>query len=231
MSKNKLFKFAEIKTFSHVFEFPHEKKGQWHTFFNNANPLVVELACGKGEYTCGLAALYAQQNFIGMDIKGNRLWVGAKKSIASKLSNVAFIRGHIDAIDNFFAPQEIREIWITFPDPFLSKARKRLTHPKFLRQYLLLLQKGGKVHLKTDSPVLYEFTKTVIALFQLPLLVDIDNLYAEKTPSLELQIKTHYEGLNISKSNCIFYLQFELRETILDNSKDILLKTIMSDLA
>ena len=179
MTKRKLSRFAENKTFLHLFEptyfqlmegFP--LKGKWSSgFFKNNNPIVVELGCGKGEFTVGLAAKYPEKNFIGLDMKGARMWRGAKTVMENSMANVAFIRCHIELIENLFDKNEISEIWITFPDPQLrlSKAKKRLTHPKFLRFYQQFLRPGGCIHLKTDSPDLYRFTKLVIDLYGCPL--------------------------------------------------------------
>ncbi len=219
MGQKKLKRFGEIKTFSNVLEYPENIKSKWNEFFKNNNPIVLELACGKGEYTTGLAQLHPQKNFIGVDIKGNRIWVGAKFSLNNNLENVAFLRTQIDKINNYFSTNEVDEIWITFPDPQLrfSKAKKRLTHPKFLRLYQQVLKPAGKIHLKTDSPDLYSFTKTVIELYNLIVITDHDNVYRQKNISNELEIKTHYESLDIAKSNCIYYLCFSLPEIISDN--------------
>ncbi len=216
MAHKKLKRFGEIKTFDNVLEYPENMPGKWHEFFKNNNPIVLELACGKGEYTTGLAQLYPEKNFIGVDIKGNRLWVGAKFSLDHQLKNAAFLRTQIDKIHQYFAAGEVDEIWITFPDPQLrlSKANKRLTHPKFLRLYQQFLKPGSKINLKTDSPDLYSFTKTVIQLYNLTLITDFDNVYEQKNVSAELKIKTHYESLDIANSNSIFYLCFSLPDNL-----------------
>lgn len=226
MAQKKLIRFNEIKTFSNVLEYPTEITGKWNEFFKNNNPLVLELACGKGEYTIGLASLYPQKNFIGVDIKGNRLWAGAKAAL-NKIPNVAFLRTQIDKIDQYFSKGEVEEIWITFPDPYLrkSKARKRLTHPKFLRLYNHFLKPGGYIHLKTDSPALYLFTKTVIDVFGLPVITDMNDVYHNKNITSELKIKTHYEGLDIAQSNTVFYLCFTLPGSMPD--KDEKLNTLL----
>jgi len=166
MAHKKLIRFAELETFENVLQFPKNIKGKWSEFFNNENPIILELACGKGEYAVGMGMLYPQKNFIGIDIKGNRIWVGAKRALENKLHNVAFLRTQIDQLNEYFSNCEVAEIWITFPDPQLrkSKAKKRLTHPKFLRLYQQFLKQGGYIHLKTDSPDLYEFTKKVIKM-------------------------------------------------------------------
>ena len=216
MAQKKLKRFSEIKSFPNVLEYPENTKGKWNAFFENNHPIVLELACGKGEYAIGLAGIYPQKNFIGVDIKGNRLWVGAKFALQNNLKNVAFLRTQIDKISEYFSKEEIEEIWITFPDPQLrfSKARKRLTHPAFLRLYQQIIKPGGKIHLKTDSPDLYYFTKTVIDFYHLNLVADVDNVYEQENITTELGIQTHYEKLDIAKSNCIFYLCFTLPEIL-----------------
>jgi len=232
MGQKKLIRFEEIKSFSNVLEYPQEMKGSWKEFFKNEHPVTLELACGKGEYAVGLGRLYNDRNFIGIDIKGNRIWKGAKTALEEGLTNVAFVRSEIDQVTNYFAKDEVSEIWITFPDPQLrlSKAKKRLTHPKFLRLYQQFLREDGVVHLKTDSPDLYNFTKTVIRLYELPLLVDVDNLYAQPEISSELRIKTHYEGLDIAQSQRIHYLQFSINMP-LSLEKDAILKQIIFEQA
>jgi len=161
MAHKKLIRFAELKTFHNVLENPKDMPGKWNNFFENKNPVILELACGKGEYALGLGELFPDKNFIGVDLKGNRIWVGAKKALDQNLNNVAFLRTQIDKINEHFAKEEVSEIWITFPDPQLrkSKAKKRLTHPKFLRHYQQILKPGGLIHLKTDSPDLYLLPK------------------------------------------------------------------------
>ena len=229
MAQKKLKRFKEIKSFSNVLEYPENIKGKWNNFFKNTNPIILELACGRGEYTIGLADLYPDKNFIGVDIKGNRLWVGAKIALDKKISNVAFLRTQIDKIIEYFNTNEVDEIWITFPDPHLrkSKARKRLTHPKFLRFYQQFLKLDGCIHLKTDSPDLYHFTKTVIALYEIKINNDSSDLYKNEDIKEELRIKTHYESLDIAKSNVIFYLSFTLPEKI--NDDDDILNAALND--
>ncbi|MBU3743420.1 MAG: tRNA (guanosine(46)-N7)-methyltransferase TrmB [Sediminibacterium sp.] len=230
MGQKKLIRFEAIRQFANVLEYPQNMRGNWHSFFNNTQPITLELACGKGEYAVGLARLHPDENFIGIDIKGNRIWRGAKTALDEKLTNVAFIRSSIDKITDYFSPEEVAAIWITFPDPQLrgSRAKKRLTHPRFLRLYQQILKPGGLVHLKTDSPVLYEFTLTVINLFALSLLYSTNDLYAEKEVSPELQIKTHYEGLDIAGSNRIHYLCFQIDQP-LPAEKDQILKQIFCE--
>jgi len=216
MGQKKLIRFEELKTFPNVLQYPEGIKDDWKNFFQNNNPITLELACGKGEYTVGLAGLYPKKNFIGIDLKGNRIWVGAKKCIQQNLKNAAFLRIHIDKITDYFSPGEVAEIWLTFPDPQLrtGKAKKRLTHPKFLRLYKQILIPGGFIHLKTDSPVLYTFTKTVIEKYKCNLLEDLDDVYKTTVIPEELKIKTHYESLDIAGSNRIHYLKFTLPEIL-----------------
>ena len=230
MGQKKLIRFEAIKGYENVFEYPVNAKGTWNEFFKNNNPITLELACGKGEYAVGLGNMHPNRNFIGIDIKGNRIWRGATNALEQGLKNVAFIRSLIDKVPDYFNQSEIEEIWITFPDPQLrgSKAKKRLTHPKFLRLYQQILKPGGTIHLKTDSPDLYQFTKLVINLFELPLLEDMDNVYASANIKPELQIKTHYEGLDIAGSNRIHYLSFTINKE-LPLSIDAQLKSLLSE--
>jgi tRNA (guanine-N7-)-methyltransferase len=223
MAQKKLKRFGEIKTFSNVLEYPENMAGNWNAFFKNNNPVILELACGKGEYATGLAHLYPQKNFIGVDIKGNRIWAGAKFSIDNNLTNVAFLRTQIHKIDTYFTINEIMEIWITFPDPQLriSKAKKRLVHPRFLRKYQKILQPGGKIHVKTDSPELYNFTRTVIELYKLVLITDIDDVHKDEKVSKELSIITHYESLDIAESKRVYYVCFSLPEKIIDADEQL----------
>lgn len=216
MAQKKLQRFADLKTFANVLEYPEGMKGKWRAFFKNTNPLVLELACGRGEYTVGMAQLFPEQNFIGVDVKGNRMYIGAKKCLTENISNASFLRTQIEKLADYFAPGEVDEIWITFPDPQLrtSKAKKRLTHPRFLRLYQQILKSGGLLHLKTDSPDLYRFTKLVANLYRLTIVEDSDNVYAEPTVKEELKIKTHYESLDIAQSKKIHYLKFILPSTM-----------------
>jgi tRNA (guanine-N7-)-methyltransferase len=231
MGQKKLIRFEELKTFPNVLQFPEGMPGQWNQFFKNQNPITLELACGKGEYAVGLGQLYSQQNFIGIDLKGNRIWVGAKKALQQGLNNVAFLRTQIDQITGYFAQGEVDGIWITFPDPQLrmSKAKKRLTHPKFLRLYQQFLKPGGRINLKTDSPDLYNFTKLVILLYGCKLHTDLADVFSNDDISPELRIKTHYEGLDIAGSNRIHYLSFSLPSQLAGKEKDDELKQLLKD--
>ncbi len=231
MGFKKLERFAEVATFPNVLQLPKNMPGQWAGFFKNNHPITLELACGKGEYTVGLGRLHPHRNFIGVDLKGVRIWKGAKIALTENMQNVGFLRTAIDQITDYFAPGEITEIWLPFPDPQLrtSKAKKRLTHPKFLRKYQQIMVPNGIIHLKTDSPSLYRFTKWVIELYDLPLLQDIENIYELEQLSDELSIKTHYQSLDIAQSNRVHYLQFQLPATPLPEEKDALLKERLSE--
>lgn len=226
MGQKKLKRFAELATFPNVLQYPSDMAGNWKGFFGNDNPLVLELACGKGEYAVGLGRRHPEKNFIGMDVKGNRLWVGARQALAEKLQNVGFLRSQIGMITGHFAQKEVSEIWITFPDPHLraSRASKRLTHPEFLRRFQQIMVEGGYIHLKTDSPDLYLFTKKVIEMFGLPLWEDVPDVGMLSNMPPELAIKTHYEGLDISGSRRIHYLRFGLTEVSLQGRDEELLE-------
>ncbi len=223
MAQKKLLRFAQIKQMPHVLEYPENMQGNWRTFFKNDNPVILELACGRGEYTVGLATMFPHKNYIGVDVKGNRIYVGARKVLENKLVNAAFLRTQIESINSYFGPGEIDEIWITFPDPQLrtSKAKKRLTHPRFLRLYQQFLKPGGSIHLKTDSPALHIFTGKVIEMYGLSLLEESGDVYAEPHKA-ELHIKTHYEGLDIAKSKKIHYLRFSLPAVIEDKDETLM---------
>jgi tRNA (guanine-N7-)-methyltransferase len=230
MGQKKLVRFTELLTFPNVFQYPKGMQGGWNQFFGNDFPVTLELACGKGEYSVGLGRMFPERNFIGIDMKGNRIWVGAKIAIKENLRNVAFIRSHIDKLTDYFSPQEISEIWLPFPDPQLrgSKAKKRLTHPKFLRLYQKVLTAGGVIHLKTDSPSLYIFTKKVVDLYKLTLLADIEDISKEQNKTETLNIQTHYESLDIAQSNKIHYLKFALPTQALPD-KDAELKELLRE--
>lgn len=216
MGQKKLLRFIQIKNFSNVFEYPKEMNGQWRDYFGNDNAIVLELACGRGEYTIGFARLFPQQNFIGVDVKGNRMYIGAKKALEEPHPNAAFLRTQIEMLPEYFNEGEVDEIWITFPDPQLrtSRAKKRLTHPRFLRLYTRVIKKGGVIHLKTDSPDLYSFTHKVIEMCRLQIITSSEDVYAQKEIDERLKIKTYYESLDIAQSNKIFYLSFTLPNEI-----------------
>lgn len=231
MGQKKLKRFAEIRTFPNFFEYPANMLGKWCEFFNNTHPIVLELACGKGEYAVGMGTLFPEKNFIGIDLKSNRMWVGARKALQHQLPNVAFLRSQIDKLTNYFAPGEVAEIWLTFPDPQLrmSKAKKRLTHPRFLRLYQQVMPTNGTIHLKTDSPDLYNFTKKVIELYALPLINDIDDLYANPPTDPVLNIKTHYESLDIAGKAQVHYLSFQLDRRLPEEKENELKELIREE--
>lgn len=229
MGKNKLAKFADMDIFPNVFQCPEKDvrdggflknvslnvgPGEWRkAYFHNDNPIVLELGCGRGEYTVELARQYPQKNFIGVDLKGARMWTGAKKALDEGLTNVAFLRTGIEFIDRFFSSAEVSEIWLTFSDPQMKKPTKRLTSTYFLERYRRLLVDGGIIHLKTDSQFLYTYTHYVVSINHLPLLRDISDLYAEQLEESEektLHIKTYYEQQWLQRGISIKYLKFAL---------------------
>lgn len=223
MGKGKLQKFAEMETFSNVFQYPFsvienvpfEMKGHWREqYFHNDNPIVLELGCGKGEYTVELARLYPQVNFIGVDIKGARMHKGAKEALSAGLSNVAFLRTNIEIIDRFFAKDEVQEIWLTFSDPQMKNPRKRLTSTYFMNRYRHFLVDGGLIHLKTDSNFLFTYTTYMVEANRLPLLFRTEDLYHtdgidEETRKI-LSIQTFYEAQWIARGLNIRYMKFHL---------------------
>jgi len=219
VGKNKLQRFAEMETFDNVFQPTHndvwEKdyqfKGKWNKeVFKNNNPIVLEVGCGKGEYSVGLARQFSDKNFIGIDIKGARIWCGAKTAIEDELNNVAFIRTKAELLESIFESGEIAEIWITFPDPQMKKVKKRLTGTRFLKRYSKLLSKDGIIHLKSDSKFLYEYTKYVIEENQLTVLVDTNDLYNSGKADDILSIRTFYEQQFLDRGISIKYHKFML---------------------
>jgi len=216
-------KFAEFEGFENCFAFAYEEipkgfslKGKWRKeVFRNENPIVLELGCGKGEYTVGLGESNRQKNFIGVDVKGNRIWSGAKQALDNKLRNIAFLRTRIDFIDHCFATDEVDEIWITFPDPQPQKprARKRLTNPLFLNRYKKIMKPNGIIHLKTDSTSLYEYTLEVIEENKHELIWHTNNLYQNCPEDRKelIQIKTYYEKLFTGRGEDIKYISFRLK--------------------
>lgn len=183
-------------------------KGKWHTYFKNDNPIILELGCGKGEYTVGLARNFSDKNFIGIDIKGARIWSGATEARNDKLNNAAFLRTHIELIKHFFAENEVSEIWITFPDPQMKKVNKRLTSTRFMQDYSKLLKQGGVIHLKTDSGFLYQYTKEMIKENNLRVLFDTEDLYKSNPEDKILGIRTYYEQQWLSRGLNIKYIKF-----------------------
>jgi len=219
VGKNKLYKFAKLETYNHVFQASFDEpnredfhmKGKWkQDFFKNNNPLVLELGCGKGEYSVGLAELYPEKNFIGMDIKGARLYTGATQALNKELSNVAFIRAKIELIDSFFADNEVDEIWITFPDPQMKKTRKRLTSTRFLEFYKGILCEEGIIHLKTDSNFLYTYTDALVKENNLPTEINTNDLYNSDIVDKVLSIKTFYESQFYEQGIPIKYIKFKV---------------------
>ena len=221
MGKDKLKRFAENKTFAcfvepefeQMFRTDHPLKGNWHRdFFHNDNPIVLELGCGKGEYTVALAQRNPDKNFIGIDIKGARMWRGAKTATESGMTNVAFLRTRIEFINSFFEQSEVSEIWITFPDPQLKtrRAKKRLTSPIFLEYYAKLLSEEGWINLKTDSQHLYNYTQAVISQFDLPCEVANNDIYGSGYADEVLSVKTAYETVYLQRGLPITYTRFGL---------------------
>ncbi|HWZ35891.1 MAG TPA: tRNA (guanosine(46)-N7)-methyltransferase TrmB [Mucilaginibacter sp.] len=216
MGKDKLRRFAEIETFDNVLQLDEGKplKGQWSKeFFKNNNPVVLELACGKGEYTVNLAQLFPDKNFIGVDYKGNRIWRGAKTALEEGVNNVAFLRIQIENLLDYFAKGEVDEIWITFPDPQpqLSREKKRLTSPRFLEKYIEVLKPGGCVNLKTDNDGLYAYTAEKIQELKLKEHVNTADLYNSEFADEVLSIKTYYEKKYLANNKNINYLKFSFQ--------------------
>lgn len=217
--KRKLERFAEMNTFPNViqpsfkeaFRTNHPLKGNWNSdFFKNPNPLILELGCGKGEYTVGMARAFPEKNFIGIDIKGARMWKGAKTAVNEKVFNAAFLRTRIEFAGSFFAPEEVDEIWLTFPDPQLEKKRKRLTSPGFLNNYRKFLKNKGLIHLKTDNQVLYDYTLGILLHNKLKVINQTADLYSAASADPVLSIKTFYENQYIEKGLTIKYICFRL---------------------
>lgn len=223
MGKGKLAKFADMEKYENVFQYPFsvieqvpfEMKGRWREdYFHNDNPIVLELGCGKGEYAVGLAKKYPDKNFIGVDIKGARMWTGATQALNEGLKNVAFLRTNIEIIDRFFAADEVQEIWLTFSDPQMKNPRKRLTSTFFMERYRRFLVDGGMIHLKTDSNFLFTYTKYMVEHNKLPveeMTTDLyhDNNLSPLTVSL-LSIRTYYEQMWLDRGLSIKYVKFQL---------------------
>jgi len=223
MGKNKQQRYREVEEFPNVFlytdytEGSEKPRGKWHSdIFKNVNPIIAELACGKGDYTLQLSDKYPDKNYIGIDIKGDRIWKGAKKALKDGRDNVRFLRIYIDHLDEYFEFGEISEIWITFPDPYPKKGdiSKRLTSPKFLNIYSRVLKPGGLIHLKTDSDLLFEFTMETIRNNKCEFVNASNDIYNEKSVDNDLMIKTYYEKKHLENRKTIKYVAFRLPEKI-----------------
>jgi tRNA (guanine-N7-)-methyltransferase len=220
VAKKKLAHFAENLTFKHLFQYPHlglipdfQLKNKWHEdYFHNDNPIILELGCGKGEYTVNLALKYPGKNFIGMDIKGARLWKGCKMVEELGLKNVAFIRSRGEFIESFFTGNEVEEIWLTFPDPQpqSNRIRKRLTSPEFLERYKKILKPGGIIHLKTDNIKLYKYSLGIIRDYGHELIFTSDNIYSQEDHHEATAIRTYYEDIYRNEGIPIKYIEFTL---------------------
>lgn len=234
MGKGKLAKFAEMKTMRNVFEYPYSvvdnvpftMKGHWREeYFHNTNPIVLELGCGKGEYAVGLAKLFPDVNFIGVDIKGARMWTGAKQALEQNLPNVAFLRTNIEIIDRFFDKDEVQEIWLTFSDPQMKNPRKRLTSTFFMERYRRFLIDGGLIHLKTDSNFLFTYTKFMVEKNNLPTDFCTKDLYNDTPEKLVgspiLTIQTYYESMWMARGLNIRYMRFHLPQQGVIDEPDV----------
>lgn len=212
-NRGKTERFEAIKVFPNVLEFCGDIKGQWHSsHFENDNPITVELACGKGEYTIAMARQFPDKNFIGVDIKGERIYIGAKQAINEKLDNAAFLRILIDDLDQYFAPNEVEEMWITFPDPYPKKrhAKNRLTSPKFLEMYKHVINPGGMIHLKTDAEDLYHYSKETVTAAGYTIEQAVEDIYSQPLVNPLLEIKTNFENRHLAEGRKIYYLSFRI---------------------
>ena len=235
MARHKLAQFAENETFAHMFYMPYEElvngfplKGKWQKdYFKNDHPITIELGCGKGEYTVGLAKKYPNRNFIGIDLKGARMWQGAKVVQEEGLKNVAFIRTKIDQILYFFSKNEVDEIWLTFSDPQPKHERRRLSSPRFLNLYREMLKPEGIIHQKTDNRELFDYTLSVIKFFNLQLDHSTFDLYSSEFKGDASIIQTYYEEIFLKEGIPINYMQFRLTEAYNQNKLPILPKEIL----
>jgi len=234
VGKGKLKKFTDLATYSHVIEVPfigpgqtnHELQGNWGIYFKNNNPIILELGCGKGEYTVQLAEKFPDKNFIGVDIKGARMWKGATEVFRNGIQNVAFLRANIEVIDRLFAKGEVAEIWLTFPDPQMKKTRRRLTATNFIENYRKILSQNGIIHLKTDSNFQYLYTEAVAIENKFEILNNTNDLYQSELLDEILSIRTFYEKQWLDRGLTIKYLSFRinhdepLREPTVEIEKD-----------
>jgi tRNA (guanine-N7-)-methyltransferase len=218
MTKRKLERFEEMKKFSNVlqpafyevFNKDYKLKGKWKDLFGNDNPIILELGCGKGEYTVELASRFKQNNYIGIDIKGARIWKGAKRALEEKINNAVFLRTRVEFTNSFFDRSEVDEIWITFPDPQPKNKKKRLTSSRFLNLYANFLKPGGPIHLKTDNALLYEYTFEILRFNGLEIEYYTDNLYDSVADDEVLSVRTFYEKKFLGQGMKIYYLKFRL---------------------
>jgi len=232
MGKNKLAKFGEMAEFPHVFQFPFGKlvnegfpmAGLWNeTFFKNDKPIILELGCGRGEYTVGLGRLFPESNFIGVDIKGARMWTGAKESFEAGMKNIAFLRTDISLIERFFGANEVSEIWLTFPDPQMKNVNKRLTSTRFIKHYQHFLKPDGIIHLKTDSNFMFKYTEAMAEKNKFPILSKTENLYQTEASDAAHSIQTYYEQQWIGRGINIRLLEFvcETRNELIEPDIEI----------
>ena len=214
MAQKKLQRFADIKTFSNVLEYPADMKGNWKPFFKNTNPVVLELACGRGEYTLGLAQLFPDRNFIGVDVKGNRMYIGAKKCLAGNITNAGFLRTQIEKLPDYFSVGEVDEIWITFPDPQIKykRTKHRMTNTEFLQLYKKILKEDGIVNLKTDSEFMHGYTLGLLHGEGHEVLYANHNVYKnEGSPAEVTAIQTFYEKQYLEINKAITYIRFKIK--------------------
>ena len=218
MGQKKLVRFEAISKYKNVLQYPQNIKGKWDTVFNNKNPITLELACGKGEYSVNLGRENKDKNYLGVDIKGNRIYIGAKQALAENLGNVAFLRTHILQITDYFEQGDIEAIWIVFADPFLGESREknRLTHPRFLYRYQKIMKPGGIINLKTDSKELYDYTLEVIQETNCTIVENIADIYGKGKANGPLAIQTFYEQMHLANGRSIYYLAFTLPEPEID---------------
>ena len=213
MGHKKLIRFQAIDTFKNVLQYPENMRGNWKQFFNNDHPVTLELACGKGEYSVNLGRQNKDQNYIGVDIKGNRIYNGAKIALTEGLDNVGFLRIQIGQITDYFAADEVDNIWIIFPDPFLKKDKNKLTHPRFLHLYQQIMKPGGRINLKTDSKELYDFTLETVAEQGCTIHENIVDIYGKGLATGPLAIQTFYEKMHLAEGRTIYYICFSLPST------------------